>query len=199
MKYRRYVLPYKLTPLLLAYIDRNDMSAGLMDSSVRENLLNAGAKSGLVTVDGEDRYTQRLVLTDKGRAKAISAKMHDLFYENVKCDANESSRRALLLFMVMYGMVGPETYYSGPSKLGDRLEAFHILSCGIDDATRTPWDEKWTSFCGTFAEDDRHSGLVTSITCQCGLVSEQEYLVDTEDMGIAQMLIKTMELANQFS
>lgn len=199
MKYRRYMLPYELTPLLLTYIDNNDVSAGLMDSSGRDNLLNAAKASGLITVDGADRYAQRFVLTDAGRAKARSAKMHDLFYENTNCDSHERSRRALLLFMVMYGKVGAENYYSGPSKLGDRLEAFHILSCGIDDATRTPWDEKWTSFSGTFAEDERHSGLVTSITCQCGLVSEQEYLVDTDDMGIAQIFIKTMELANQLS
>lgn len=65
----------------------------------------------------------------------------------------------------------------------------HLAECGLDTAaSTTPGDDNWTEFAGTFAEDDRHSGLSGRGTCRCGLVRGVTVHADYPETSLAGMI-----------
>ena len=196
---------YKFTPLVLRYfaINKIKFSEFPYFGDDWAEFCRKANESGLLTVDADNEFpVSPIELTAEGLAVSATASRDDLFYKGVPLTASENTRRTMLTFLVLYGSVSGG-YYGSPSKLGEKLESLHVLSCGIDDATKTPHDEGWGSFNGTFVEADQHTGLIAEITCQCGLVSEVAFQIEVsqdtyinDGTGVASMFIKMLEMEN---
>lgn len=192
------ILNYKLSPLVLRRIALDAPKyKDVLDLHLWEDLVLRGMESGLAEIQDESAklWNQTLVLTQKGVEESQQASLDEIFPAK-EIDSAESTRRIMLAYMLFYGS-HKINYYHSPSRFGEHFETLHVLSCGVSDQTAAPRDDSWSTFEGTYAESDEEHGLVAQITCQCGKIQEQDWVLylGWGTMSTAELFVHLTSLA----
>lgn len=94
--------------------------------------------------------------------------------------------RAMWAWLLQHGGV-VSTYGSIPEVTD--VDFLHLISCGVDFARSSAVrDDSWTTFAGTFADDDRHTGVGARATCLCDEVENLQVVAEIE--SVTELLIQ---------
>lgn len=143
-----------------------------------QDLIGEGISEGLlISTCGGRGDVLSVALTPAGRDLLAQSSPEDL-------GGPDASWNRLWAYLLAHGG-SKENEYSSL-----RPDArIHLAECGLDAAASTmPTDDGWTEFAGTFAEDDRYSGLSGKATCRCGLVKGITIYAEYPDLSLAGMI-----------
>ena len=99
---------------------------------------------------------------------------------DVGLGATSPGDRALWSWLLLHGGV-VSAYGTFPEVTDD--DYLHLISCGVDyDRSGSVRDDSWTTFAGTFADDDRHTGVGAYATCLCDEVEDLHVVATIESV-----------------